>query len=239
VSVPTPLLQPDSLPSPLDGTLTLRQVADLLLETYHRVEFIEYGELVIDGEPRTLRQIADALLETHRVEYVREGELIFMPPAAFTHFKIVGALTKFINRAFPSLTDVDWELGSENYQWDYRDGTGRFFVPDLAVGYPDANSRGEFRDDIELIVEVTSPKSKDTVANDREYKPKRYARGGVPLYLLVDQEQGTWTLHQLIEGWPKYQVASSGKYGEPIELPTPFGFAIPTDKWPTYSEDGE
>jgi hypothetical protein len=39
-------------------------------------------------------------------------------------------------------------------------------------------------------------------------------------------------LHQLIESLPEYQVLSSGRYSEPIDLPDPFGFSIPTDEWP-------
>jgi hypothetical protein len=54
----------------------------------------------------------------------------------------------------------------------------------------------------------------------------------VPLYLLVDQERRTWTLHALAEGWQRYQVAADGRFGEPVPLPAPFGFSLPTAGWP-------
>jgi hypothetical protein len=61
---------------------------------------------------------------------------------------------------------------------------------------------------------VTSPTSPNTVLNDRATKPIQYAKAEVPLYLLVDQELGRWTLFGLAEGWQRYQVAADGAYGE-------------------------
>ena len=72
--------------------------------------------------------------------------------------------------------------------------------------------------------------------NDRETKPRQYARAGIPLYLLVDQELGEWTLHALAEGWQRYQIAASGKYREQIQLPEPFGFAVETGDWPPFPD---
>jgi Uma2 family endonuclease len=83
-------------------------------------------------------------------------------------------------------------------------------------------------------VEVTSPTSRDAVYNDRTVKSAQYAKGGVPLYLLVDQERAGWTLHGLAEGWQRYQIVAEGAYGEDIELPAPLGFAIPTANWPRW-----
>jgi Uma2 family endonuclease len=110
----------------------------------------------------------------------------------------------------------------------------RFYFPDVVVVRPGATV--EERAAIALIIEVTSPTSPDTVLNDRETKPKEYAKAGVPLYLLVDEERGDWTLFGLAEGWQRYQVAAEGKYGEPIPLPAPFGFAVETNDWPRYRD---
>lgn len=81
---------------------------------------------------------------------------------------------------------------------------------------------------------MTSPTSRDAVFNDRTVKPVEYAKGGVPLYLLVDQELGKWTLHGHAEGWQRYQIVAEGAYGEEIALPEPLGFAIPTASWPRW-----
>ncbi|HEV2240868.1 MAG TPA: Uma2 family endonuclease [Streptosporangiaceae bacterium] len=123
-----------------------------------------------------------------------------------------------------------------NFQWDLADGSGRFYVPDMVVVRPDARTLEEERAAIALVVEVTCPTSPGTVFHDRETKPKEYAKAGVPLYLLVDQERGDWTLFGLAEGWQRYQVAAEGKYGEPIPLPAPFGFAVETSDWPCYRD---
>jgi Uma2 family endonuclease len=183
-----------------------------------------------DGDLRTL---ADRLLETTRVEYVDEGVLLVMNPPGLEHRKITRSIVRSIHQAsFVSETPLEWEVDSENFQWDLPDATRRFYVPDLVVIHPNATTREEEREAIALVVEVTSPTSPDTVLNDRETKPKQYAKGGIPLYLLVDQELGSWTLYALAEGWHRYQIFADGPYGEEIPLPKPFGFSIATSDWP-------
>jgi Uma2 family endonuclease len=178
-----------------------------------------------------LRRLADQLLETRRVEYVDEGVLLVMKPPGFEHRMIMDSL----NRAFYTSLSADWRIHSQDFQWELTDGSKRFYVPDLVVVRPGATPDDE-RAAIAMIVEVTSPTSPDTVLNDRATKPKEYAKAGVPLYLLVDQERGEWTLFGLAEGWQRYQVAAGGKYGEQIPLPPPFGFAIETSDWPRYRD---
>lgn len=99
---------------------------------------------------------------------------------------------------------------------------------------PDAVTAEEERAAIVLIAEVTSPTSPDTVLHDRTTKPVQYAKAGVPLYLLVDQELGTWTLHGLAEGWQRYQIVAVGAYGEDILLPPALGFTLPTADRPRW-----
>lgn len=184
-----------------------------------------------------LRQLADKLLETTRVEYVDEGVLLVMNPPAPDHRVIVRTLTEaIIVAAFTGATPVKWAVNSENYQWELPDGSRRFYVPDIVVTHPDARTPEEERASIVLVVEVTSPASADTVYNDRVVKPPQYAKGGVPLYLLVDQERSAWSLHGLVGGKTGYQVLSAGKFGEDMPLPAPFGFSVPTQNWP---EPGE
>ncbi|WP_280381760.1 hypothetical protein [Nocardia wallacei] len=45
---------------------------------------------------------------------------------------------------------------------------------------------------------------------------------------------GRWTLFALAPGWHRYQVCDDGDYGDDIALPEPFGFTIPTGKWPRW-----
>ena len=185
-----------------------------------------------------LRDIADRLLESERVEYVHEGELIFVPPAGFPHLAIVQFLVKRFTTAFlTGEAKVEWEAHSEHLQWEYRDGSKCFFIPDLAVAYPGATYRHQLQDNVALIVEVTSPDSTETVVNDFGIKPRLYARNGVPLYLLVDQDRSEWILHSLIKDEPRYEVLSIGAYGKQIVLPEPFGFSIETAEWPPYAPE--
>jgi Uma2 family endonuclease len=183
-----------------------------------------------------LRAVADRLLETSRVEYVDEGVLLLMNPAGVEHREIVRSIITSLVRAYPTETPVDWLVYPENFQWDLTDGSGRFYIPDLVAVHPEAPIRDKaaVRAAIALVVEITSPTSPDTVLNDRQTKPREYAKAGVPLYLLVDQEAGEWTLSALAQGWQRYQVAAAGKYGEPVRLPAPFGFEIATADWPRY-----
>lgn len=183
-----------------------------------------------------LRELADRLLETTRVEYVDEGVLLVMNPPAIEHRMIVRSIVEEIILAKASgKTPVKWVVDSENFQWDLPDGSGRFYVPDLVVSRPGARTTEDQRAAIAMVVEVTSPASADTVYNDRVVKPGQYAKGGISLYLLVDQERDSWTLHGLGDQ-PGYQIIAAGKYGESIPLPVPFGFSVTTTDWPRHEE---
>jgi Uma2 family endonuclease len=143
-----------------------------------------------------LRKLADRLLEATRVEYVDHGVLLIQNPPASEHRAIVRLIVKAIFMVTACrATSVRWTIDAENFQWDLPDQSGRFYVPDIAVSHPGASTPAEERAAIALIVEVTSPASADTVYNDRVVKPPQYAKAGIPLYLLVDQERAAWTLH--------------------------------------------
>ncbi len=190
--------------------------------------------LLDDMAQGNLRDLADRLLETMKVEYVDEGVLLLMEPPAPEHRAIVRMIVRALERAvYAGDTPVDWEVNSENFQWELADGSGRFYIPDLVVVHPGSRTPTAEQAQIALVAEVTSPASADTVYNDRVVKPAQYARVGVPLYLLVDQERTSWALHGLARGRPRYKVLAAGEFGTDIELPSPFSFAIPTTDWPS------
>jgi Uma2 family endonuclease len=187
-----------------------------------------------DFNTHDLRALADRLLETTKVEYVDEGVLLIMNPPGIQHRRIVHGITDAAKRAYyTGQIPVNWDA-YETYQWEFADGSRRFFIPDIVFIHPDAVTPAQERTAIALVVEVTSPSSRDEVFNDRTVKPAEYARGGVPLYLLVDQELGRWMLHGPVKGWPRYQIVAEGAYGEDIVLPEPLGFSIPTANWPRW-----
>jgi Uma2 family endonuclease len=193
------------------------------------------GALQLDDfNNQDLRDVADRLLQTTRVEYVDEGALLIMNPPGIEHRRIVRSIVQTVILAYHiGQARVNWAV-DENFQWEFADGSRRFFIPDIVLIHPDAITADEERASIALAVEVTSPPSRDAVFNDRTVKPFQYAKGRVPLYLLVDQEVGQWTLHGLAEGWQRYQIVAEGAYGDDISLPEPLGFAIPTAAWPRW-----
>ena len=187
-----------------------------------------------DFNTKDLRGLADRLLEVTRVEYVDEGVLPITNPPGIEHRRIVRGITESVIGAYyTGQVTVNWAV-DENFQWEFADGSRRFFVPDIVLIHPDAMTAEQERAAIALIIEVTSPSSRDAVINDRTIKPVEYAKGGVPLYLLVDQEPARWTLHGLAQGWQRYQIVAEGEYGEDIALPEPLGFGIPTAAWPRW-----
>jgi Uma2 family endonuclease len=76
---------------------------------------------------------------------------------------------------------------------------------------------------VAMVLEVTSRRAKV----DREVKRRGYARGGVPLYLLVDRDTSTVTLFSEPEGGD-YRQQNLAPFGKPLTLPEPFGFDLET-----------
>ena len=70
-----------------------------------------------------------------------------------------------------------------------------------------------------MVVEVTSTKPD----RDREAKRHCYARGGIPLYLLVDREKSDVTLFSDPEG-ADYRQHGTVPFGKQLDLPAPFSF---------------
>ncbi|MDJ1135521.1 Uma2 family endonuclease [Streptomyces iconiensis] len=111
----------------------------------------------------------------------------------------------------------------------YRKGRAR---PDGALA-PDGHfsGHGEWAesDGVLMTVEVTSY-DPDTDRRDRWEKPAAYAAAGIPVYLLVDREAGTVTVHSAPDpGRELYRDTHTVRFGEEVELPAPVGFVIGTD----------
>jgi Uma2 family endonuclease len=76
---------------------------------------------------------------------------------------------------------------------------------------------------VAMVVEVTDARPE----TDRETKPRCYARGGIPLYLLVDREASSITLFG-DPGKDEYRERCTRPFGKPVTLPAPFGFDLDT-----------
>ncbi|WP_078941326.1 Uma2 family endonuclease [Streptomyces cellulosae] len=78
-------------------------------------------------------------------------------------------------------------------------------------------------DGVAMVVEVTSTRPKA----DREAKRRCYARGGIPLYLLVDREASSTTLFSDPEN-DDYRQLCTLPFGKQLALPEPFAFDLDT-----------
>lgn len=98
-----------------------------------------------DFNTQDLRPLADRLLETTRVEYVDEGVLLITNPPGIEHRKIVRSITDSVNRlSYTGQITVNWAV-DKNFQWEFADGSRRFFVPDIVLIHPDAVTAEEER----------------------------------------------------------------------------------------------
>lgn len=162
--------------------------------------------------------------EGSKVEII-EGILTVAPPPANDHNNIADDLQRALYQVIPR----DWGVfQTQGVAVPSRRG---LFIPDLAVVPKAALQRpGHFiaASDARLIAEITSPR------HDRISKPAAYARAGVPLYLLIDSwARGgpTVTLFGEPEG-DVYRSHHAVKFGDPIELPEPFGITLETGTFP-------
>ncbi|MDT9692637.1 Uma2 family endonuclease [Streptomyces sp. P9(2023)] len=106
----------------------------------------------------------------------------------------------------------------------YRSGDARV---DGALAPPDTFAgQGEWAstEGVLMVVEVTSY-DRDTDRRDRVEKPAAYAEAGIPVYLLVDRDRGTVTVHSEPERGV-YATVVTRAFGHPVVLPAPVGLTL-------------
>lgn len=169
--------------------------------------------------------IASAAPETVTLEFVG-GRIEVKKGADGDRTTIVSWLARHCLRARPDL-DLYHGRGLRVE----TDGQGRA-KPDAVIA-PEAHfaGHGEWAepDGVLMVVEVTSYDS-DTDRRDRHEKPAAYGQSGIPLYLLIDRDAGTVTVHsspdRAVGG---YRDVHTAKFGEKVLLPDPIGFALDTE----------
>ncbi|MCX5170042.1 Uma2 family endonuclease [Streptomyces antibioticus] len=169
--------------------------------------------------------IAAAAPETVTFEFIN-GRIGVKKVADGDHDTIVTWLARRCMRTRP---DLDLYQGRGLRVEAYREGRVR---PD-AVLVPEAHFAGQGEwadpDGALMVVEVTSYDS-DTDRRDRHEKPTAYGQSGIPLYLLIDRDSCTVTVHsgpdRQIGGYRSVQVA---KFGEKVLLPEPMGIELDTE----------
>ncbi|MEU8560751.1 Uma2 family endonuclease [Streptomyces cyaneofuscatus] len=163
--------------------------------------------------------------EGFRAELI-EGEIVVTPPPDGDHEDYINVVLKQVLRK--SRTDMDFS-GNKGLKLPSGGGCPKnHAIPD---GTFTATGRRLFRgadpwmpcEGVALVVEVTSTKPQA----DREAKRRCYARGGIPLYLLIDRDESSVTLFSDPED-ADYRQHLTIPYGKPLPLPEPFAFDLET-----------
>ncbi|MFD5116529.1 Uma2 family endonuclease [Streptomyces sp. NPDC058391] len=168
--------------------------------------------------------------ETVRLEFIG-GRIGVKKVADGDHGAITMWLLRQCMQARPDL-DLDPVQGLKIEK--YRQGRAR---PDGTLA-PVAHfaGQGEWADTagVLMTVEITSYDS-DTDKRDREEKPSAYADAGIPVYLLIDRDSCTITVHSIpdpVAG--DYRDRHKVPFGEPISLPDPVGIELDTEILKSY-----
>ncbi|AWT43940.1 MULTISPECIES: Uma2 family endonuclease [Streptomyces] len=156
-----------------------------------------------------------------RVELI-EGEICVTPPADGEHEEIVSELSGQVR---------DHDKGLGRYTGVGLDVPGAsetgHVVPDLVIAPKGSfHSKEKWHDPSPalLVAEVTSG---STAERDRDKKIHGYARAGIPVYLLIDRQEGEVTVYSEPSG-DSYAHGPKHKLGQAVPLPAPLGFELDT-----------
>lgn len=184
----------------------------------------DWAARVAEAELEDLEQIWRTLdLPGHRVELI-DGQVVVSPAASLWH-------SNTIDELIDALTDVKRAHGWRFHTWlaVHIEATRERLIPDLMIAPRDAPGFGDeelLGHGVLLAAEVMSPSSR---GRDRGAKLRAYARGRVPLYLLIDQlaDPATVTLFSDPEE-TSYRTCTPATAGQPLRLPEPFGISLDT-----------
>jgi Uma2 family endonuclease len=178
---------------------------------------------------RGLREIAAAAERASgmRVEIIG-GSIVMSPTPRGKHLGVVARIRRQIEGRVP-----DGLMVGEVVSVRAADDDEDYATPDLMVLPVEFADSDEWLMDpaeVHLVLEVASASnaSKDTTT-----MPVWYAQQGIPIFLLVDPRNRTWVLYT-VPREEEYQGRLRGKFGDPVPLPAPFGFAVETADFPAY-----
>ncbi|MFI8965078.1 Uma2 family endonuclease [Streptomyces sp. NPDC053493] len=163
--------------------------------------------------------------EGFRAELI-EGEIVVTPPPDGDHEDYIGLIVGQVLRR--SRVAMQFS-GNKGLTLKEVSGAPRdHVIPDGTFA---AEKRRLFRgadpwmpcEGVAMVLDVTS-----TRANaDRDVKRRCYARGAIPLYLLVDRDDSTVSLFTDPENGD-YREQHRVPFGKTLSLPEPFGFDLET-----------
>jgi Uma2 family endonuclease len=163
--------------------------------------------------------------EGFRAELI-EGEIVVTPPPDGDHEDYISLIVSQVIRK--SRTDMQFS-GNKGLKLKsggacpknhaIPDGT---FAPGHLRLFRGADSWMPC-EGVAMVAEVTSTKPQ----TDREAKRRCYARGGIPLYLLIDRDDSSLTLFSDPEK-DDYRQHCTLPFGKSLALPEPFAFDLDT-----------
>ncbi|MDT0453433.1 Uma2 family endonuclease [Streptomyces hesseae] len=176
-------------------------------------------------------ELAHAAPETVWLEFIN-GRLEVKPPSDGNRGTIVMWLLEQCMRQRPDLVLYPYRGGLKAEA--NRDARVR---PDGSLA-PDGHfvGHGEWSDPegVLMTVEVTS-NDPYTDHLDRVEKLRAYAATGIPVYLLVDRDQRTVTVHAEPER-ERYCLIVTRSFGARVEIPAPVGIVLKTEKLKDYAD---
>ncbi|TLS47313.1 Uma2 family endonuclease [Streptomyces montanus] len=163
--------------------------------------------------------------EGFRAELI-EGDIVVTPPPDGEHERYISRTVRQVIRR--SRTDMDF---SGNKGLKLRSGGAcpkNHVIPDITFAPVELDLFGAASswmpcDGVAMVMEVTSTKPE----TDREAKRRCYARGGIPLYLLVDRVASSVTLFSDPDK-DEYRQHCTLPLGKSLALPEPFAFDLDT-----------
>jgi Uma2 family endonuclease len=174
------------------------------------------------SELADLEEIWETLdIPGRRVEII-DGQLVVSPSASRWHSSAIG---KLIDALIDVTRERDWEIHTNLTV--HIVATRERLIPDLMIAPKDAPGFGEnelLARGVLLVAEVVSPSSR---RQDRVAKPRAYAQGRIPLYLLIDQiaEPATVTLFS-DPAKDSYRACEQAQAGKTLRLPEPFDISL-------------
>ncbi|MEN8649361.1 Uma2 family endonuclease [Streptomyces sp. 21So2-11] len=115
----------------------------------------------------------------------------------------------------------------------YRSGRARTDGALAPIGHFAGQSEWATPEGVLMAVEVTSHDA-DTDRRDRHEKRDGYATAGIPVYLLIDRDNDTLTVHSEPENGA-YRQHPTYPYGTTVVLPDPVGITLQTEKLKDYA----
>lgn len=164
-----------------------------------------------------------------RAEIVRDRTITVTPPPGPPH----NVISDLVHRALVLGTTTDW--GIFQTLGLTRPDSERIYIPDFVVARKDALPEGDVTlVPAKLATLVVEINSKDNADDDRTFKRRGYAAAPIPLYLLVDRwakpGESVTLFAEPADG--DYQRRLQVPFGDTVDLPEPFGFAIETTEFP-------